>query len=146
RYSQHRALLWSLAAAAQRGVPLAEAARAYADETLGDTGLRALALAESIERGETLSTAVRIARLRMGAAIQLAVRLGERLGLLGPAIGQQLHDTQHIDAAVRDVFGRFVYLAVVVIVMMGISTFLMLRIMPVYQRMFQEFGIRLPAM
>src|SRR5262245_26361548 len=50
RRSEHRALLWSLSAAAEKGVPLSEAARAYADETLGDTGVRALALAEAIER------------------------------------------------------------------------------------------------
>ena len=40
RHGEHRALVWSLAAAAQRGIPLAEAARAYADELLGDTGAR----------------------------------------------------------------------------------------------------------
>src|SRR5262245_34152050 len=145
RHGQHRALILALASAADKGIPLSEAARAYADETLGDTGVRALALAESIERGEPLSTAVSVARLRMGAAIKLAVRLGERLGLLGPAMKQQLHDSQQIDAAVRDIFGRFFYLATIVLIMMGIGVFLMLRIVPVMQRIFQEFGLQLPA-
>src|SRR5438045_2927518 len=58
RQAEHRALLGSLAGAAQHGVPLSEAARAYADETLGDTGLRAMALAEAIERGQPLASAV----------------------------------------------------------------------------------------
>jgi type II secretory pathway component PulF len=146
RYAQHRALLWSLATAAQRGIPLSEAARAYADETLGDTGLRALVLAESIERGESLSGAATSARLWMNSAVKFAVRLGERLGLLGPAIGQHLHDTQHIDAGVRDVFGRFVYLLGIVSVMAVVSSFVMFKIVPVFQRMFQDFGLKLPAL
>src|SRR5262245_39732504 len=107
RRSEHRGLIWALAAAAQRGVPLAESARAYADETLGDTGGRAIALAEALERGQPLSEAARTARLRMGTALKLSVRLGERLGVLGPAMRQQLADSQQIDAALRDVIGRF---------------------------------------
>jgi hypothetical protein len=115
RHTEHRALVWALATAAQRGIPLSEAARAYADESQGDTGVRALALAEAIERGQPLSLAVRTARLRMGAAQKLAVRLGERLGLLGPAMSQQLGDSQRADAVLRDVIGRLCYLTTIVI-------------------------------
>jgi type IV pilus assembly protein PilC len=146
RRSEHRGLIWALAAAAQRGVPLAESARAYADETLGDTGARAVVLAEALERGQPLADAVRTARLRMGTAMKVAVRLGERLGALGPAMRQQLADSQQLDAALRDAIGRFFYLACVILVMMVICTFMMLRIVPVLQRMFWEFGIALPVM
>src|SRR4051812_2653467 len=110
RQAEHRALLGSLAVAAQHGVPLAECARAYADETLGDTGVRAMALAEAIERGQPLSTAVRTARLWMNSATKLAVRIGEGLGLLGPAMRQQLDDSQQTDAMLRQTIGRFFYL------------------------------------
>src|SRR5438477_4520276 len=41
RRSEHRGLVWALAAAASRGIPLAQAARAYAEETPGKTGLKA---------------------------------------------------------------------------------------------------------
>lgn len=146
RHAQHRALVFALATSAERDIPLSEAARAYADETLGDTGVRALALAESIERGEPLSAAVRAARLRMGAAQKLAVRLGERLGLLGPAMRQQLRDSQQLDGVLRDVIGRFLYLCFILFVMSGITTFLMLRIVPVLQKILQEFGLNTPAL
>jgi type II secretory pathway component PulF len=146
RRSEHRGLIWALAAAAQRGVPLAESARSYADETLGDTGARAIVLAEALERGQPLADAVRTARLRMGTAMKVAVRLGERLGALGPAMRQQLDDSQQLDAALRDAIGRFFYLACVILVMMVICTFMMLRIVPVLQRMFWEFGVALPVM
>jgi len=146
RRMEHRSLLWTLSAAAQRGVPLSEAARAYADESLGDTGLRSLALAEAMERGEPLWRAVCTARLRLGVAPRLAVRMGEQLGLLGPAMRQQLDDSQQVDAVLRDTIGRFFYLGNVVAVMLIVSTFVMLRIVPVFQKMFEEFGLKLPAM
>jgi type II secretory pathway component PulF len=146
RRSEHRGLVWALAAAAQRGVPLAETARAYSDETLGDTGGRAIALAEALERGQPLATAVRTARLRMGTAMKVAVRVGEKLGALGPAMRQQLADSQQLDAALREVIGRFLYLATVVVAMLVVGTFVMLRIVPVFQRIFQEFNVSLPPL
>jgi len=146
RRTEHRALLWTLSAAAQRDVPLSEAARAYADETLGDTSVRALALGEALERGEPLGRAVRTARLRLGAAPRLAVRLGEQLGLLGPAMRQQLDDSQQVDAVLRETIGRFFYLGNVIVVLYVVNVFVMLKIVPVFQKMFEEFGLKLPAM
>jgi type IV pilus assembly protein PilC len=145
RRAEHRALLWSLAVAAQKGIPLGEAARAYADETLGDTGSRSLRLAESVEAGHPLSDAVRRARLRMAPAMRLAVGLGQRLGMLGPAMKQQLDDSQQADAALRDVIGRFVYLGMLIVAFVNILLFMMIKIVPVYERMFFEFELELPA-
>jgi type IV pilus assembly protein PilC len=146
RRSDHRALVWALAAAANRGIPLPEAARAYADETPGRTGARAVRLAEALERGEPLAAAGRSARLRMGTAMRLTVSMAEPLGMLGPAMRQQLDDSQQTDIALRDVIGRFFYLGMVVVFMFSICIFVMLRIVPIFQRMFEEFGLRLPAM
>src|SRR5438445_9276742 len=82
RRSEHRGLVWALAAAASRGIPLAQAARAYAEETPGKTGLKAQALADALERGETLANASQSARLRMGTAMRLTVRIAEPWGML----------------------------------------------------------------
>jgi type II secretory pathway component PulF len=146
RRSEHRSLVWALAAAAGRGIPLPEAARAFADETPSRTGVRSLRLAEALEQGQSLATASRSARLRMGTAMRLTVRLAEALGLLGPAMKQQIEDSQQIDAALRDAIGRFFYLATVVLFMQVVVTFLMLKIVPVFQRMFEEFGLKLPEL
>ena len=146
RRSEHRGLIWALASAAGRGIPLPEAARAFADETPSRTGARSLRLAESLERGQPLSTATRSARLRMGTPVRMTVRLAESLGLLGPAMKQQIEESQQIDAALREAIGRFFYLATVVIVMQGVLTFTMLKIVPVFQKMFEEFGLKLPAL
>lgn len=145
RHSEHRALLWSLSTAAEKGVPLSEAARAYADETLGDTGVRALALAEAIERGEPLALAVRTARLRMGAAMKLAVRLGERLGVLGPAMRQQLDESHLVDAALSNAVGRLLYLFIVFFALVGVFIFCTIRFIPIIQRIYFDYGSELPA-
>jgi general secretion pathway protein F len=146
RQAEHRALLGSLAAAAQHNIPLSECARAYADEKLGDTGLRAIALAESIERGQPLSRAVGAARLRMATATKLAVRLGDGMGMLGPAMRQQIDDSQQVDLALRGTVGKFFYIAFLILSLYVINAFLMWKIVPVFERMFQEFGLKLPAM
>jgi protein transport protein HofC len=146
RQAEHRALLGSLAAAAQHNIPLSECARAYADEKLGDTGLRAIALAESIERGQTLSRAVGTARLRMATPTRLAVRLGDGMGMLGPAMRQQIDDSQQVDLALRGTVGKFFYVAFLILALYIINAFLMWKIVPVFDRMFQEFGLKLPAM
>src|SRR5205807_995567 len=109
------------------------------------TGTRALALAEGLERGLPLSQAAVAARLRMSSSMRLAVRVGESLGVLGPAMRQQLNDSQQIDGELQNVVTRFFYLLTVVLVMIGVITFLMWKIVPVYQQIFDEFGLRLPA-
>lgn len=145
RRAHHTALISTLAVAAERGVPMPEAARAFADEMQGDTGARSLALAHNLEAGRPLSLAARAARLRMGTAVRLAIRLGESLGLLGPAMRQQIEDSQQLDTALRDTIGRFFYLANVILVMIFINTFVMMKIVPVFEKMFQEFELKLPA-
>jgi type II secretory pathway component PulF len=146
RRGEHRALVWTLAAAAKCGVPLPEAARAFADETQDDTGARALVLAQSLEQGMPLSSAATTARLRMATPMRVAVRVGEALGMLGPAMRQQLEDSTDADSTMRTVISRLYYLWAVVLILTSVITFVMLRIVPVFQKMFQEFGLELPAM
>jgi len=145
RQTEHVALMHSLATAVQNGIPLSESARAFADESLGDTGVRAIALAEALERGQPLTASIRTARLWMGTATKLAIRLGDRLGLLGVALRQQIVDSQTADFAIRRMAGTLFYLATVVVVFFVIVAFVMLKIVPVFQKMFEEFGLKLPA-
>ncbi|MDX1944334.1 MAG: type II secretion system F family protein [Pirellulaceae bacterium] len=145
RHGEHRSLVWSLAAAAQRGIPLPEAARAYADEALGDTGARALALARGLEAGLPLSQAVRQARLRTSTAMKLAIRLGEELGVLCPAMRQQIDDSAEVDAALRNAISRLVYLVSLVLAAIGVETFVMLKIVPYIERIYEDFGLALPS-
>jgi type IV pilus assembly protein PilC len=146
RHGEHRALLWTLTTAAERGIPLPEAARAFADEMQNDTGTRSLALAQSLEAGQPLSRAVRTARLRLTTPLVVAIRVGESLGMLGPAMRQQMQDISEADALLRRVAIRFFYLFFVIFALVSVLTFIMLKIVPVFQRMFEDFGLKLPVM
>jgi type II secretory pathway component PulF len=72
--------------------------------------------------------------------------VGESLGMLGPAMRQQIQDISEVDALLRRVAIRFFYLFFVIAALVSVLTFIMLRIVPVFQRMFEEFGLKLPTM
>jgi type II secretory pathway component PulF len=81
----------------------------------------------------------------MNPGLQLAVGLGEALGMLGPAMKQQLDDSQQAEGELRDSVMRFAWLGLIVLALAGINTFVMLKIVPVYARMFEEFELELPG-
>lgn len=143
---EHRSLLWTLALAAGRGIPLPDAAAAFADETQGDSGLRAAALADNLRLGMPLDQATRKARLRMSTSTRLAIRLGTSLGLFGPALKQQMLDSQNSEQVLTGMLGRIYYLAVIGMVGCFIVVFMMLKIVPVFAKMFDDFGLKLPSM
>ena len=146
RRGEHRSLLWSLALSAERGIPLTETAMAFADEHPGDTAARAMALADYLKLGLPLDAAARHARLKMSTGSRLATRLGTSLNLLGPALRQQMQDTHSVEGMLHSLLARFYYLGVVVLVGSGVVSFMMLKIVPVFEKMFSEFGLQLPPM
>jgi type II secretory pathway component PulF len=145
RRGEHQALLFTLAAGARRWVPLSESARAFADENGGDTSTRASILADCLDRGMSLRQAVRQARLKLTTASKLAIRLGEALGDLGNVLFQSLGDVMQIDAALRATVAKLFYLFAVLTTGTSVIAFVMLKIVPIFQRMFSEFGLKLPA-
>lgn len=145
RRNEHHALLNSLAFAAEKGIPLPETARAYAQENVGDVGARAQYLAERIEAGATLSAATRAARLRLATPMRLAVNLSDVLTARGFTLRSQLDWGNETDAGFRIIVNRLLYLCGVFFVLLSVLLFTMIKIVPVYQKMFEEFGSELPA-
>lgn len=146
RRGEHQALLYTIAAGAHRGVPINESARGFANENGGDTSARALVLAQCVEAGMPLQKAALKARLKSSTATNLAVRLAETLGDMGSVLFRSLEDMGEIDAAIRVLTARLFYMLQVVFVGTVSLTFIMLKIVPVFQKMFAEFGIKLPSM
>jgi len=146
RRSEHHALLNTLAFATEKGISLPETARAYAQENSGDAGVRALYLAERLEAGATLAEATRQARLRLGTPMLLAVNLSDVSALRGLTLRSQLQWGSDSDAALRTIINRLIYICILFLAMQMILTFMMIKIVPVFQKMFEEFGFKLPAM
>lgn len=146
RGAENRTLLWCLAAAAERDIPLEQAARAYSLERSDELGIRAARLAELLEGGTPLSLALADTRVYLPLDALVAVRVGIETGDLGTALATVGKHEDDADTLLRSVFEKVFYLGVVANVLFGILTFIMLKIVPVYAKMFEEFELELPAM
>lgn len=142
--AERRALLWALTVAAERGIPLEQAARAFADERSVPLGLRGTRLAELLEAGAPLPQALDLSRNALSTDALLAVRIGHELGVLGPALRMSLERTEQVAGIMRNVMAKLCYVALVAWVGLLVITFVMLKIVPVFMKMFDEFQLKLP--
>jgi type IV pilus assembly protein PilC len=174
RYRQARQdeLVYVLAAAVEAGLPLAPAVRAYLYDRPRRTRLRAglwvaaviflplyaytrvvmgwwsfdmlvRELAARLEDGESLSEALRNVPGVAGREVRLAAAVGEETSGLAACLRSA--DRERWGAAWLEVAPRFVYPFVVFVFVLSLTTFLMVFIVPKYQRIFQEFGEHLPV-
>jgi type II secretory pathway component PulF len=144
RHAERQSLLWILAAAADRGIPLESAARAFADERNDRLGARAVVLAEFLEAGVPLSLALRRSRSSLPAAALLAADLGQETGTLGPALRQVVKQLDLYEVTLRWAAEKLFYLGFLVLFITGTLLFLMIKIMPIYERMLSELHIQPP--
>jgi len=142
--AERRALLWALAVAAEKGIPLEQAARAFADERGVQIGVRVSRLAEMLESGVPLPYALDMTRNPLPTDALLAARLGQATGRLGPALRMSIRHSEMFDRTMREAFGQICYLVGVVLAGTIVVNFVMLKIVPVYAKMFSEFGLELP--
>lgn len=145
RSGERRSLVWTLMVAAERGIPLEVAARAFAEERRDRLGARTLDLAEYLEAGLPLAIALRRSHLTVPPAVSLAIELGQQTGQLGPALRQTLRESDDTDRLLQSAAERLFYLVGVVLFGLGIQTFLMLRIVPALEKICCDFGMHLPS-
>ena len=145
RRRAHRyALLAAMGVAVERRIPLIPVLLAFATERRGYVARRAMDLAARLRAGWSLPDAVEATRGLFPPRVRLAIRVG--------------HDSGKLDAAIRDVVdrsdtdltlesqitGKILYLTIVTFVLLNVTVFIMMKIIPAMQRIFDEFGIELP--
>ena len=108
--------------------------------------MRARNLADYLDAAMPLSLALSRSRLSVSPEIRLAADVGEKTGTLSQSLKKALQQVSDFDRLLGSLFAKVSYLSVVFFVMFMILTFLMLKIIPTFQQMFQEFGMQLPAM
>ncbi len=143
--AERQSLLWVLAVAAERGIPLEAAARAFAGERNDVMGKRALMLADYLEAGVPLSLALRRSRCRVSDAALLAAELGERTGTLGVGLRKLVDDVDEHEATLRSLLERVFFLVFLLLFAKLVLTFLLLKIFPVFAKMLSEFELDLPV-
>jgi type II secretory pathway component PulF len=145
RRCQHRALLWSLAAAAKRSVPFPEVLRAMAEDESASVSPFAQRFAEALERGEPLDASARRASLWLLRELHVALAWAGRTGLVDDALEQSLTTERTASREFQRIINVCIYFWVVLLAMAGILTFIMLKIVPVFAKMFQEFQLNQPG-
>ena len=142
RRAEHRACSGRWRSPRQKGIPLTEAARAYADETRGTPARGRWPWPRPSSGPAALGR-----RPRRPAADGVGDAPGRRPGRTAgharPGDEAAARRLAEADAALRDTIGCFVYLGVLLLAS-DVMTFMMLRIVPVFERMFQEFDGELP--
>jgi len=145
RGAERRSLLWMLMLAAQRRIPLETAARAFAEERNDALGSRALDLAAYLEAGLPLALALKRSRLAFPQTVLLSAELGQQTDNLGDALRQAMGHTGESEVVLRSAMENAFYLAFLVIYSLAMWTFLMFKIIPVFQKIFCDFEMELPA-
>jgi type II secretory pathway component PulF len=145
RLLERRTLLQCISVAAEKGIPLDQAVRGYANERTDEMGYRAAILAEALEAGMSLPDALHYSKTSLSTDALFAMRLGYETGALGPAVSRVAKSNDRLDSVVRSIFEKYLYLGAMILAVTSCCTFFMIKIVPVFEKMFLEFGIELPA-
>ncbi|MFO0869005.1 MAG: type II secretion system F family protein [Pirellulales bacterium] len=142
---ERQAVLRYLAVAAERGLPLPTAARAYALERGDLFGRAGLLLAQALERGASLPQALRLSGHRFGLAPRLALGVGDELQCLPRTLRAAVQHEDVVRAAMRSWYERLAYVMVAFTGTLLVTSFLVVKIIPVLEKMCAEFGANPPA-
>ena len=147
RRRAHRyALLAAMGVAVERRIPLIPVILAFASERRGFVARRAMEFASRLQGGWSLPDAIDSSRGLFPPQVRLAIRMGHDSGKLGSAIQDLVDQSDTNDALDAQITGKILYLTIVSLLMLLVTVFVMLKIIPAMQKIFDEFGIDLPDM
>ena len=145
RASERSALLWTLAIAAERGMPLAPAARSFGEERWGVVGRRAMALADRLEAGAPLHAALWASKIPLSTEGQLAAQLGVQTGTLGVLLTEASQESARGEQAWRPLCVKLFYFAFLMLYVTTVFGFLMIKVAPAYDKIFEGYDTQLPV-
>jgi len=144
RFAQRYTLLWALTASAERLIPLVPTIEAFARERGGAPAWRARRLAAMLKAGVPLPEAIeRSQKLFPRHALPL-IHVGHQSGALAAALRQAAAITKLDQPVWQSLLGRCFYLFCLTYFGLGIVTFMMLRIVPSFVKIFKDFSAALP--
>lgn len=144
--SQQYSLLWLLTVSAERMMPLVPAVRAFAREQGGSFGRRALRLAELLESGASLPDALERCGSVLPRYAMPLIRVGYESGALAPALRQASTVHNQFAPLLTALAGKVSYLLLLPVFGLGVFSFIMIKLVPAFEKIFKDFGMELPAM
>jgi len=144
RRARQQAMLWTLAVAAERSIPLVPAVEAFADERWGLAGQEVRVLARLLNSGKPLPEALALVGGMVPQEAVAPIRVGQELGALAEGLRQATAPTGTVQSVWDQLAGKLAYLCFVVVFASGIITFMVLKIAPAFHKIFADFGTELP--
>ncbi len=143
--TQQYAMLALIGAAAKRSMPLEPAIAAFGNERGGRMRQRARRVVEMMLGGAPLPVALeKVPGIVPPETIPL-IRVGHDSGSLPAAIDQAIAAHNRLEPAWQTIVPKIGYICVLPFFAVGIIVFIVLSIVPQFQKIFQDFGLPLPA-
>jgi protein transport protein HofC len=142
--TKQESLLHILAIAAERGMPLAPAIAAFADQFGGLQHRRIMNLAARVNWGTKLPEALESARRLVTRDATLLAWVGDAAGLLPKALRIAAESRASQLPVWTSIASRLAYILVLMLGMQTISGFILYYIVPKFEVIFMDFGMPLP--
>jgi protein transport protein HofC len=145
RSAEQNALVELVAIAAEKQLPLAPCAEAFATEWGGTFGHRAKALATLLKTGLPLADCLERERGAAPPAVVLAARVGTEAGALGPALREAAESRTFQEPLWHAITAKAYYLFCVLFAAQAVTVYMLLQVIPKIQAIFGGFNLEMPA-
>jgi len=143
--TQQYAMLALMGAAAKHSIPLETAVAAFGAERGGWMRRRARAFVRQLTEGVPLPAAIEeVPGVLPPEAVPL-IRVGHDTGALPAAIDRAIESHNLFEPVWQSIVPKIGYVCLLPSVAIGIVLFIFLKIVPQYEKIFKDFGLRLPA-
>jgi protein transport protein HofC len=144
RTTRQDALVWITAIAAERGMPLAPAVAAFADQFRGRARRRVLDLVANLKAGMPLPEALERTPRAVSRDVVLMAWIGQLTGLLPKALRLAGSARSAQLSLWLGIASRVAYLLGLLLSMQLIVGFILYFILPKFEAIFRDFGLALP--
>ncbi|MCC7084823.1 MAG: type II secretion system F family protein [Pirellulales bacterium] len=141
--SAQQSLVWMLGTAVAKGIPLATVARAFGEERSGSLAAKARRLAQQLDCGVSLDEAMHKANISIPTDALVALRTGYVTRSAMPLIRSAEHHAA-TDAVIHSATAKVVYAMVFTLFSVSAIAFIVIKTVPAYIKMFDDFGRALP--
>jgi protein transport protein HofC len=139
-------LLWLLTVSAERSMPLAPAIEAFADERGGRHSNRARRLVRLLNSGVSLPDALDFCPGLVPPYSVPMIRVGHETGTLAQALRQAATIYNQHEPIWVAINAKMLYLFYAPVFGLMVLAFIMLKIVPSFEKIFKDFGTELPSM
>lgn len=141
-------LLWVLAIATEKQLPLVNALDALADESAGNWQHKLEDFTAMVQEGTPMAEAAAAVPGLLADETLMAIRVAAESGTLVTALRSEAEriSTQNEFSNSRNLLQTTIYVASVVTVSMLVVSFIMVYIIPKFKKIFEDFGVELPRM